>query len=432
MQPPGNDIHLMKLALFKSSFFRNTSVYLLASILNASIPFLLLPVLTRYLEPAEYGQVAVFQVWVSLIGALCGLSVHGAANRKYFDYENPDVEIGNFIGSCITLLIMSTAALTVLVYPFHNIIIELLGINELWLWLGIPVAFSNFLIQLRLGQWQVRKKAAFYGSFQISRSLFDMLLSLLLVVVLALGVTGRLSGIISATCIFGIIAVVSLRYSKIVSFNWRPDLMKEALKFGVPLIPHILGAFLLLTVDRAIISAELGLGEAGIYMVAAQLAMAMSIMLEAVNKAFSPWLFERLKRNNNNEKRQIVKFSYGYSAFLLSIALIALLIGDETLKFIAGEKYSAAGEVVGWLFLAQAFRGMYFLFTNYIFFEKRTGSIAKITTSFGVLHIGILYLFINQFGVIGAAYAMCISMFLQMLGTWYTASKIVKMPWMLK
>ena len=432
MQPTGNDIHLMKVALFKSSFFRNTSVYLLASILNASIPFLLLPVLTRYLEPAEYGQVAVFQVWVSLIGALCGLSVHGAANRKYFDYESPDVEIGSFIGSCVTLLIISTAALTILVYPFHNIIIELLGINELWLWLGIPVAFSNFLIQLRLGQWQVRKKATFYGSFQISRSLFDMLLSLLLVVALALGVTGRLSGIVSTACIFGIIAVISLRYSKIISFSWRPDLMREALKFGVPLIPHILGAFLLLTVDRAIISAELGLSEAGIYMVAAQLSMAMSIMLEAVNKAFSPWLFERLKRNNNNEKRQIVKFSYGYSTFLLLIALVALFVGDEVLRFVAGEKYSAAGEIVGWLFLAQAFRGMYFLFTNYIFFEKRTGSIAKITVSFGVLHIGILYLFINQFGVIGAAYAMCISMFLQMLGTWYTASKIVKMPWMLK
>jgi len=416
----------------KNRFFRNTSVYLAANIINASIPFLLLPVLTRYLEPAEYGQVAVFQVWISLVGAVCGLSVHGAANRKYFDYENPDKEIGNFIGSCITLLIISTAVLTILAYSLRHNITELLGINELWLWLGIPVAFSNFLIQLRLGQWQVRQKAFFYAGFQISRSIIDMLLSLILVITLALGVTGRLSGIVSASCIFGIIALVSLRYSKIVSFSWRPDLMKEALKFGVPLIPHILGAFLLLTVDRAIISGELGLSEAGIYMVAAQLAMAMSIMLEAVNKAFSPWLFERLKRDNNKEKLQIVKFSYFYAAFLLSIALIALLIGDETLKLIAGQKYNAAGEIVGWLFLAQAFRGMYFLFTNYMFFEKRTGLIARITFFFGALHIGILYAFINQFGVIGAAYAMCISMFLQMLGTWYTASKLVKMPWMLK
>jgi len=415
-----------------SSLVRGASVYLLASILNASIPFLLLPILTRYLEPSEYGEIAVFQVWVSLIGALCGLSVHGAANRKYFDYKDPDKEIGEFIGACVLLLAISTVVLSIIIYPLRDVITALLGIEEIWLWLAIPVAFSNFLIQLRLGQWQVRKKAAFYGTFQISRSLLDMLLSVTLVVVLTLGVTGRLSGTISAACIFGVIALLSLRSSDILKLSWQPDLMREALKFGVPLIPHILGAFLLLTADRAIISSELGLSEAGVYMVAAQLAMAMSIMLEAVNKAFSPWLFERLKRDKESEKRQIVKFSYGYSVFLLLIAVMALMVGDDVLRFIAGEKYSSAGEIVGWLFLAQAFRGIYFLFTNYIFFVKRTGSIAKITIFFGVLHIGILYLFINYFGVVGAAYALCISMFFQMLGTWYTANKFISMPWMLK
>ncbi|MCK7459124.1 lipopolysaccharide biosynthesis protein [Idiomarina aminovorans] len=415
-----------------SSLIRGAGVYLFASVLNASIPFLLLPVLTRYLEPVEYGEIAVFQVWISLIGALCGLSVHGAANRKYFDYENPDREMGEFIGACVLLLIVSTIALAIIVYPFRSIIIETLGIKETWLWLAIPVAFSNFLIQLRLGQWQVRKKAAFYGTFQISRSLLDMLLSLVLVVVFTLGVTGRLSGTISAACIFGVIALLSLRSSDILKLSWRPDLMREALKFGVPLIPHILGAFLLLTADRAIISSKLGLSEAGVYMVAAQLAMAMSIMLEAVNKAFSPWLFERLKRDKESEKRQVVKFSYGYSAFLLFIAFVALIVGDDVLRLIAGDKYSAAGKVVGWLFLAQAFRGIYFLFTNYIFFAKRTGAIARITIFFGVLHIGFLYSFIDYFGVVGAAYALCISMFLQMLGTWYTANKLVTMPWMLK
>lgn len=420
------------MSLLKNELLKGTTVYLLASILNASIPFLLLPILTRYLDPAEYGQVAVFQVWVSLIGALCGLSVHGAANRKYFDYSKPDEEIGDFIGACITLLIISTVLVTVFIYAFHSSINELLGLNDLWLWLGIPVAFSNFLIQLRLGQWQVRKKAMFYGVFQISRSLFDMLLSLVLVVTFSLSVTGRLSGIISATCIFSVIGLISLRYSNIVKFSWRPDLMKEALKFGVPLVPHIIGAFLLLTVDRAIISAKLGLNEAGIYMVAAQFAMAMSLMLEAVNRAFSPWLFERLKRDDNFEKRQVVKLSYGYSLFLLSFALIALLIGDKVLVLIAGEKYSAAGEIVGWLFLAQAFRGMYFLFVNYIFFVKRTALIAKITIFLGFFHVGILYFFIDLFGMIGAAYSVCISMFLQMSVTWYTANKLIKMPWVLK
>ena len=77
---------------------KGAGVYVIASIINAAVPFLLLPVLTRYLSPAEYGEVALFNVWVSLAGALCGLSVHAAANRKYFSDK-----LGNIICSHLAL-----------------------------------------------------------------------------------------------------------------------------------------------------------------------------------------------------------------------------------------------------------------------------------------------------------------------------------------
>ena len=38
-----------------------TLIYLVSNVLNAAIPFALLPVLTRVLDPSEYGQVAMFQ-----------------------------------------------------------------------------------------------------------------------------------------------------------------------------------------------------------------------------------------------------------------------------------------------------------------------------------------------------------------------------------
>ncbi|HVL01538.1 MAG TPA: oligosaccharide flippase family protein, partial [Dongiaceae bacterium] len=102
----------------KSSLVSGVGIYLIASVINAAIPFLLLPVLTRYLEPAEYGEVAVFQVWVSMIGALCGLSVHGAAGRKYYDFdEGSENHLGEFIVACVCLLVLSTAALTLMVLP---------------------------------------------------------------------------------------------------------------------------------------------------------------------------------------------------------------------------------------------------------------------------------------------------------------------------
>jgi len=403
-----------------------------ASIINAAIPFLLLPILTRYLDPSQYGEVAVFQVWVALIGAICGLSVHGAANRKYFDYEEPDRKMGEFVAACLAILVISTGTLLVLVSLLAPWISTFIGLSQKWVLVGVLFAFCNFLVQLRLGQWQVRKHAKKFGAFQISQSMLNMLLSLLLVVGLHMGVDGRLAGHTLSVVMFGAAALLFLRKDGLITWSWRPDLMKDAAAFGVPLIPHVVGAFFLLTVDRAIVSAELGLESAGYYMVAAQLAMVLGLFLDSINKAYVPWLFEHIKNDDSDQKRFIVKLTYGYNLFLIFCALIAFAIGKPLLLFIAGDRYAPAGDLVGWLVLAQSMRGMYYMMSSYIFFSKRTGLIAKITIVSGGINVALMYIFIDAFGLIGAAWAACISMLIQWLATWWFANYLVKMPWSLK
>ncbi len=178
---------------------------------------------------------------------------------------------------------------------------DVLAISSEWLVIGVVCAGFGFLVQLRLGQCQVRKKTKPHRIFQISQALTDMLLSLLLVTVLYLGATGRILWVVLATIAFAIFALLLLFKGHLVKVCWQPSKAKEALRFGVPLIPHIVGIFLLNTVDRAVITYELGVDKAGIYMAAIQISMAVSIILGAVNKTFVPWLFERLKRGNDAE-----------------------------------------------------------------------------------------------------------------------------------
>ena len=415
-----------------NSLLTGASTYIFASTINASIPFFLLPILTRYLEPAEYGEVAVYQVWVALIGALCGLSVHGAVTRKYYDYDEPEKKMGEFISACILVLIFSTAAFAVLLLPIAGWISKNIGLSAQWIWIGILFAFCNFLIQLRLGQWQVRKKSQKFGAFQVSQSLVNMLVSLLLVVFFSLGVTGRITGNTVAVVFFGVIGVLLLWREGLLKPSWRPDLMKEAISFGVPLIPHVIGGFLLLTVDRAIISSQLGLDAAGYYMVAAQMAMVMGLIVEGINKAYTPWLYEGLKRNDESEKRFIVKLTYAYGVVLLAIAAFAFLVGGPALMFIAGDKYQQSADLIGWMILGKAFHGMYYVVCSYIFYMKKTLVIAKITIVTGALNAALLFILSNEFGLLGAAWAMCVGMMLQFSLTWHYASKVVSMPWLLR
>lgn len=412
-----------------SSLVSGAGVYLTATLINASIPFLLLPVLTRYLTPEEYGMVAVFQVWCSLLAVICGLNTYGAATRKYYDYDEPDKYMGDYISACVTILVISAIIVTVLLLPFLGMLSELLGLSEGWVLAGVVFAVGNFIVQLRLRQWQVRKKPVRYGQFQISQSAMNAGLSLFLVIVFTMGVDGRLIGVTLAMLLFGCMGALLLWRDKLLVFGWQPRLMRDALSFSVPLLPHFAGSFLLLTVDRAVISSTLGLEAAGHYMVAVQLALALNLILQSIHKAYVPWLFERIKRDDSKEKMQIVRGSYIYFAALAAVALLAFLVGKSVLVFIAGTSYAPAGDIIGWLVLAQAIRGMYYVVSSYLMYAKKTQQISWITIVSGAINILLLLILLKAYGLVGAAWAVCSGAAIQFLLSWYMASRAVAMPW---
>ena len=48
--------------VLRCKLVKNIFIYTSSNILKSTLPFLLLPVLTRYLSPADYGIIATFEV----------------------------------------------------------------------------------------------------------------------------------------------------------------------------------------------------------------------------------------------------------------------------------------------------------------------------------------------------------------------------------
>lgn len=407
----------------------DSATYLFSNVLAAAIPFLLLPILTRYLTPSEYGEIAVFQTLLAGLGALIGFSAQGAAGIKYYDDKLPQTEFRYFMGNCLLVLVLSTALVLLGAVIFGQSLSEWLAIKTRWVFLSVFVSSASFVTTMLMGQWQVRKQARNYGIFQVSQSLFNMLLSVLLVVHFSQGAAGRIWVLSVTPVAYAVMALFILYRVNLVAFAWRPKYFREILAFGVPLIPHSAGAFLLGSVDRLVINDKLGLAQVGVYMVAVQLTAAMGLVFDAINNAYVPWLFERLKRNRMDEKLQIVRWTYAYCTSLLGVAALAFLVGPSLLILIAGEKYSAATDVIGWLALGQAFNGMYFMVTNYIFYSKRTGLLSLSTVTSGLINVGLLVILISFMGLKGAAVAFAISMTIKFLLTWRIAHLRHPMPW---
>ena len=411
------------------SFLKKSSVYLISNILNASIPFVLLPILTRYLTTSEYGKIAIFQTIITGLVSVIAFNTLGATARVFFDKKDKDY-LRNYNGACFYLLILSLAIVIPLTLMFSSDLEYFTGINKSWILAAIFISGINFIVQFRLNQWQITEKAISFGMLQIGQSLLLFIFTLAFVVVLGRHAEGRIEAQIYSMLIILVIVIYLIKKDKLLSFKKiHKSMFLDALSFSVPLIPHVFGMYLISSVDRFFINAKLGSDQAGIYMVAMQLSMGMVIVFDAVNKAFMPWLFKELSNSAFIERKHIVSKTYYYFILLVCIGVLSFFISPYVLTVVAGEKYETGKSVIGWLCIGQVCLGMYLMVTNYLFYAKKTGQLSVLTIACGIFNVILLMLLITPFGIKGVAISFAISMFLRFLGTWILAYKTKLVPW---
>ncbi|WP_299661715.1 oligosaccharide flippase family protein [uncultured Psychromonas sp.] len=415
-----------------STFLKNTSVYFFANILNAAIPFMLLPVLTRYLSVEEYGQIAMFQLLIAGLAGIVGLNTVGAAGRKYYDANISRSELENYNTSCFLILLLSGIVVVLAAFTFENEIVSYLSIPSDWIYISIAVSFMSFIIQFRLSQWQIRGDSKKYGVLQVINSLFSSIFSLIFVILFSMGAQGRIDAQIITSIIISVVCLYFLLRDKCIALTLpsRQHLI-DSLNFGVPLVPHVFGFFLLSSADRYIINESMGLAAAGIYMLAIQLSRVFSVIFDAINKAYVPYLFSCLKENNKKTKIKLVKYTYYYYLALIFITIFSFYTAPYALIVFVGENFKESADIIGWILVGQMFNGMYLMVTNYIFYSKETKLLSSITILSGIINIILLYLLIPVYGLKGAAFSACISMFLRFVFTWGVAAWKVDMPWLL-
>lgn len=402
-------------------------MYLASSIISAALPFLVLPVLTRYLNPEEFGSVGIFQSLLTVFSAIIGFSTAGAVIRK--SYGSSQKELAVYIFNCICLMAVSVVLTICVLLSLWPHIEASIGLPISWVLLAILFSVGQYLFLLAIGQYQVNKRPFHYAIFQVGNSSLNIGLSLVFVVALGLGGAGRVYGFVVAAVVFGFLAITVLVKSGKIGARIDKPSLQAAMKFGVPLIPHELGTFMITWLAVIMINRQLDIHSAGIYLLAYQVAAVLGVITDAFNKAYVPWLFEHLIKESQRINRRIVKLTYGYFALLLCVSGLSFLVGPDLISLVFGSDYAPAAAIIGWLAIGQAFGGMYLMVTNYIFYSKRTGVLSSITLACGATNFILLYFFISAYGITGAAMAFAAARLLLFLLTWAAAQARVPMPW---
>ena len=413
---------------FKSSLFKASGTYTFFSAFNSSIAFLLLPILTRYLSPEDYGTVAMFGTLLSIIGVLTGLSVHGAINRAYFEKT---INFKEYVANCIFILISSSLVIFILVFVCLDYITIFTNVPKIWILISVVISFFQFIILAILAIYQAKLKSKQYGFIQIGQGILNAFLSIVFVVFLSMKWEGRLFAQVISTLTFGVSSYIIIHkfYS---SWHFNIKYIINALKFGVPLIPHTISGIFVMYVDRVIINNLIGTKEVGIYTAGLQIGMIIHLLATSFNKAWGPWLFSKLNENNYDVKLKIVKFTYSYFIGILFFSLLLGYLAPFIVKIFLGKDFYEAKNVILWIALGYAFDGMYYMVVNYIFYAYKTYILAWITFFCGIINIPLTYTFVKLNGYLGASQAFAITMFITFIMTWILSQQSYNMPWRLR
>ena len=371
--------------------------------------FFLLPIYTRYLTPADYGIVSSMQVLNTILAVVFTLAIERSVYRLYWDYKT-EKEKKDYLGSMVVALgCIATIVLTLLFLfkGFVGLIYKSIPFYPFYVYAILTAYFSVFGLVPKI-YLQLKQKAGSFVILSIMQFVANTAFILWFIVGLKAGAEGMLKGQMIGC---GIMLPVFLFIGfKIINFTVNPSILKESLKFSLPMIPALLSAWVLNLSDRIFIERYFSLADVGIYSLGYKIAGLVLILAGAFNVAYEP-VFYKLANSNDQVAAQKQLFSYNntYAMGVLLICFLVSLFAKEGVVIFLDARYADAYKIVPIIALAYFVSLVGGLMNRSIYQEKKTVAMMLIMVSGALLNIALNFLLVPTLGAYGAAYATVLS-----------------------
>ncbi len=362
---------------------KDSFIYLIGELFAKSLPFLMLPYLTRKLGPEGFGELSYYLTMLSLFAIFVGLSQDGAVTRYFYFYGkkalNTVVKAGYLFNIAISFVLLLGC------WWFKAEIIA---------YVVLATMFQSFVnVQLALRQCQ--KQPFKYITIQIILSLTNVLFTVSALEYFSQELVAyRILAIAAANLTTFVIAsfVLGNLFRDNYRFTWhrlRLGLL-YIFSFGLPLILHQSSFFIKGQLDRIFIYQQYSKVELGIYSAGVQLASILPIVLMALNKAIVPYYYQGLKNNTLSISR-IKKYTF-YSFFLgLLPAILGWMLPEYIYLWFLGQGYLGSKYYIVIYLLGFGISLPYLILVNYFFFHGKNFMIGVVTFSTSLIYVCFLF-----------------------------------------
>lgn len=409
---------------------RGSLLYTLGNLLPRLGAFLLLPIYTIAMAPAEFG---VFSLMLSLSGLLAigyRLGLDGALLRLHFDIEprrRPSL-YRTLAAVTLAAAVGFTLVLALIAAPIFGIVFPGVAFLPFGL-LALAITATTAFQYVPSALFRATERPGRFLAFAAGVFATGVVATLVFLLVLDLGAAGALLGQLA-----GGLAMVAVAALIVFRFRGRPldrGLAREGLAFGLPLVPHGMASWVLSLSDRWLIGLFIGLpalqGQAaiGIYSFGYVVAQAVSLVAMSFNAAWVPLFFARGDGPRGPQLlREVTTLSIG-ALGLLAVAVAVL--APEITELLARGRWGAdalvAGDVMSVVALGFLLHGIYFMVVSAVFLRRRTAGLPLLTLAAGAANVGVNALLIPRLGVMGAAWATVVGYAVLAGATWWYARR---------
>jgi O-antigen/teichoic acid export membrane protein len=200
-----------------------------------------------------------------------------------------------------------------------------------------------------------------------------------------------------------------------------------ALAFGLPMIPHALAHWGLSLSDRAILGAFLQSADVGVYYVAYQFGLPISVIAIALTQAVQPLYAEAsITEHRDAELARAASHQALVAAFL---TMAVAVLGPPAVHAFLPSEYAPAASFVPWIALGHGLFALYFIPMNAItVLSGRNRWVWVVTVTAALVNVGLNLLLVPRIGATAAAINTAVGYAILLFGVSMYMYRVVERP----
>jgi O-antigen/teichoic acid export membrane protein len=408
-----------------SQLGRNTMIYTLSSLLQRAVSFLLLPIYTRYLTPADYGVLQLLDITVDIAAILFVAGMTTGLQKYYFAAK--DEAERNTVVSTTFLLELGLATIATIALLFAAPLASYIGLHEPQHVMFVRIAAANFLLSVLLSVpmllLQTQKRAGLVLLVSLGKLVLQVVFNLTFLIGFGLGVAGMLYAGFIVNAIVGLSLAAWLIRS--VGLHFNVPVFHQLRRFGVPYQISTAGSFIMVFGDRFFLGHERSISEVGLYGLAYQFGFLFSSLIEGpFHRAWNPIRFQQSDMPRSERDRL---YNRGLRILGAAVALTAagvVLFTPAIIKIATTPDFHSAAALVPIIIAAYVVQCYTTVVAFGIDVSTQTRYYTYATWASATLIVILYVMLIPPFGGFGAAWATLLAFVARFFLTYRFAQRV--------